>query len=202
MKQLGSKPLQTARLELRPFRATDFQQAFDNWMSDPSVTKYLTWTPHAAPAFTRALLAQWEEQSASPEVYHWALVWRETGEVIGDLSVVAADMRSERAELGYCLAQAFWGRGVMTEALTAVLAFLFGEVGFSRVEAKYATANVASGRVLEKCGMKQEGILRRYVRLLSADEWTDVAIRAVLREEWRRTAGGAVRWVNAAWSSK
>ena len=129
-------------------------------------------------------------------------MWRETGEVIGDLSVVAADMRSERAELGYCLAQAFWGRGVMTEALTAVLAFLFGEVGFSRVEAKYATANAASGRVLEKCGMKQEGILRRYVRLLSTDEWTDVAIRAVLREEWRRTAGGAVRWVNAAWSSK
>ena len=96
MKQLGSKPLQTARLDLRPFRATDFQQAFDNWMSDPSVTKYLTWTPHAAPAFTRALLAQWEEQSASPEVYHWALVWRETGEVVGDLSVVAGDMRSER----------------------------------------------------------------------------------------------------------
>ena len=50
--------------------------------------------------------------------------------------------------------------------------------------------------------MKQEGILRRYVRLLSTDEWTDVAIRAVLREEWRRTAGGAVRWVNAVWSSK
>lgn len=186
--QRGSKILGTQRLILRPFRASDAEQAFGNWMSDPAVTHFLTWTPHKDVSFTRKLLAAWEEEAKSPDVYHWAVIWRETGAVIGDLSVVSADRRSGRAEVGYCLSRAFWGRGVMTEALSAAIGYLFREAGFLRIEAKHATGNPASGRVMEKCGMRTEGTLRKYFRLLSTGELTDIAVRAVLREEWERGA--------------
>ena len=93
-----------------------------------------------------------EQEAKLLTTYHWAIVWRETGVVIGDISVPTADMRSQWAEVGYCLSRAFWGRGIMTEALSAVIDFLIGKVGFLRIEAKHATENVASGRVMEKCG--------------------------------------------------
>ena len=128
MNQLGSKILETPRLRLRPFRASDAEQAFANWMSDSAVTRFLTWEPHSDLSFTRELLALWEEEAQSPETYHWAIVWKENGEVAGDISVVAADMRSESAAVGYCLSRALWGKGVMTEALFRVVEYLFGEV--------------------------------------------------------------------------
>ena len=184
MNQLGSRVLTTQRLILRPFRATDAEQAFSGWMSDPAVTKYLTWERHESIFLTRQLLAAWEQEAKLLTTYHWATVWRETGVVIGDISVPTADMRSQWAEIGYCLSRAFWGRGIMTEALSAVIDFLIGKVGFLRIEAKHATENVASGRVMEKCGMQLEGVLRKGHRLLSTGELVDIAIRAILREEW------------------
>lgn len=190
MDRTDSKIFGTRRLVLRPFRASDAEQAFVNWMSDPAVTHFLTWTPHEDVSFTQKLLAAWEAEAKSPDVYHWAIVWRETCAVIGDLSVVSADRRSGRAEVGYCLSRAFWGRGVMTEALSAAIAYLFCEAGFLRIEAKHAAANPASGRVMEKCGMRTEGTLRKYFRLLSTGELTDIVVRSVLREEWERGAGG------------
>lgn len=186
MQRSGSKVLETERLILRPFRAEDAAQAFENWMSDPSVTHFLTWEPHTDIAFTRRLLAQWEEEAKSPETYHWAIVWKESGEAVGDISVVAADMRSECAAVGYCLSRALWGRGVMTEALSRVLGYLFGEVGFYRIEARHAAENAASGRVMEKCGFRKEGVLRAAFRLLSTGERADIAVRAVLRPEWEQ----------------
>ena len=66
MNQLGSKILETPRLLLRPFRASDAEQAFANWMSDSAVTRFLTWEPHSDLSFTRELLALWEEEAQSP----------------------------------------------------------------------------------------------------------------------------------------
>lgn len=186
MNQLGSKILETPRLLLRPFRASDAEQAFANWMSDSAVTRFLTWEPHSDLSFTRELLALWEEEAQSPETYHWAIVWKENGEAAGDISVVAADMRSESAAVGYCLSRALWGKGVMTEALSRVVEYLFGEVGFYRIEAKHAAENAASGRVMEKCGFQKEGVLRAAYRLLGTGERVDLAVRAVLRPEWEQ----------------
>ena len=131
MNQLGSKILETPRLLLRPFRASDAEQAFANWMSDSAVTRFLTWEPHSDLSFTRELLALWEEEAQSPETYHWAIVWKENGEAAGDISVVAADMRSESAAVGYCLSRALWGKGVMTEALSRVVEYSSARSAFT-----------------------------------------------------------------------
>ena len=201
MYQLGSKVLHTARLTLRPFRASDAPQAFANWMSDPAVTHYLTWEPHADPAFTRHLLAMWEEEAKLDDVYHWAIVSDETGEAVGDISVVSLDRRTECAQVGYCLSRKLWGHGIMTEALTAVIDYLFGAAALWRIEGTYVADNAASGRVMEKCGMRTEGTARQ-AWVLPSGERADLVHRAVLRSEWQRCRRGAARWVNLLWQAK
>lgn len=77
MKHLGTKVLHTKRLTLRPFTVDDAQEMYDNWASDPEVTKYLTWTPHASVEDTRSLLKIWAEESKKPESYNWAIVFHD-----------------------------------------------------------------------------------------------------------------------------
>ena len=180
MEHKGSKILKTQRLVLRPFRQSDAEEMFANWASDQEVTKFLTWTPHKNIEETRALLTEWEEESKREDTYHWAITL--AGEVIGDIALVS--VRGENAVTGYCLCKRFWGKGIMTEAYREVLRFCFEEVGFHRIEATHFTENPASGKVMEKCGLKYEGTRRKAFRLLSTGEWTDIAIRAILEEDY------------------
>lgn len=180
MQHKGSKVLSTERLALRPFRADDAEEMFENWASDPEVTKFLTWTPHKSVEETRALLTVWEEESKKEDCYHWAITLG--GEVIGDIALVF--VRGENAVVGYCLSRRFWGKGIMTEAFRAVLKFCFEEAGFHRIEASHAAENPASGRVMEKCGLRYEGTRRKAFRLLSTGEWADIVIRAILEEDY------------------
>ena len=66
----------------------------------------------------------------------------------------------ETAEVGYCIGSRWWNQGYVSEALGMVMDFLFDQVGFHRIEARHDEENHASGRVMEKNGMKREGLLR------------------------------------------
>lgn len=180
MNHTGSKVLQTERLVLRPFRLGDAEAMFSNWAHDGEVTKYLTWTPHKSVEKTQGLLRIWEEEAKNPECYHWAIVL--DGEVVGDVALVSN--KEECGTVGYCLSRKCWGKGVMTEAFLAVLKYLFEEVGFHRIEAVHSVENPASGRVMEKCGLRYEGTRRKAMRLLSTGEWTDIVCRAILEEDY------------------
>ena len=73
--------------------------------------------------------------------------------MIGDISIVEMHEEDLSCEIGYVLGKNYWGRGLMTEALKAVLDFCFTQAGFQKVKARYASLNLASGRVMEKAGM-------------------------------------------------
>ena len=73
--------------------------------------------------------------------------------MIGDISIVEMDENDSSCEISYILGKNYWGRGLMTEALKAVLNFRFTQAGFQKVRARYASLNPASGRVMEKAGM-------------------------------------------------
>ena len=103
--------------------------------------------------------------------------------------------------MGYCLCRRLWGRGIMTEALSAVIGYLFAAVGVWRIEGTYFADNAASGRVMEKCGMQREGVARQ-AWVLPSGERADLVHRAVLRGEWQRSRRGAARWVNLLWQAK
>ena len=73
--------------------------------------------------------------------------------MIGDISIIEMNEDDSSCEIGYVLGKAYWGHGIMTEALKAVLDFCFTQAGFQEVKARYASLNPASGRVMEKAGM-------------------------------------------------
>lgn len=160
MKNKGTKKLETNRLILRRFCHGDEESMFKNWASDSEVTKSLTWPPHPDVDVTRAILNSWIDRYSDLSVYNWALEWKKTGEIIGTISVVKLNEAIEAADIGYCMGKAWWGQGIMPEALRAVIAYLFNEVGLNRIAACHDVNNPKSGRVMQKAGMKQDGILR------------------------------------------
>ena len=160
MNKAGTQQIETHRLILRPFRMEDAEDMFGNWTSDPEVTRFLTWPTHSSIEATRWVLSDWMPRYESGDYFNWAIEWKETGGVIGSIAVVKLDEEKESAEIGYCLGQAFWGRGIMPEALRAVMDYLFDTVGVHRIAASHDARNPKSGRVMVKAGMKKEGVLR------------------------------------------
>lgn len=152
----GTQPLETPRLILRKACREDAEPMFRNWASDPEVTKYLTWHPHEKIEVTQTLLEGWVAEYERNDYYHWMIVWKETCEPIGSLLVTTVG-RAQSAHIGYCIGKNWWHRGIMPEALLRVMAFLFEEVGYHRIESMHDPNNPNSGRVMRKCGMKYEG---------------------------------------------
>jgi ribosomal-protein-alanine N-acetyltransferase len=89
--------------------------------------------------------------------------------------------------MGFWIGVDWWGQGYASEAARAAVRFAFKELNLNRVYAHYMTRNPASGRVLEKIGMKREGLLRQRVRKWGVFE--DVVILAMLRDDWLKMAG-------------
>ena len=154
MKAIGTQTLQTDRLILRRFVESDAEAMFQNWASSAENLTYVTWDPHPNVDVTRKSIRNWVASYANPNYYKWAICLKENPEqVIGDISIVEMDENDSSCEIGYILGKNYWGRGMMTEALKAVLDFCFTQAGFQKVRARYASLNPASGRVMEKAGM-------------------------------------------------
>jgi len=160
MRHLGTQTLETERLVLRRFAPDDAPAMFANWASDPQVTRYLTWPTHADVTVTRAVLKDWVAAYARPDFYQWAIAPKAGGGPIGSISAVELNDAVAKVQIGYCLGRAWWHRGIMSEALKAVMDFFFDQVGANRVESRHDSRNPRSGRVMQKCGMKYEGTLR------------------------------------------
>ncbi|HJV16076.1 MAG TPA: GNAT family N-acetyltransferase [Bacillales bacterium] len=179
----GTETINTDRLLLRRFELDDANQMFKNWANDSEVTKFLTWEPHNSLEVTKEIIEMWVNNYKDTNTYEWAIELKEIGEVIGSISIVELDEKNYACEIGYCLSRKYWGKGIMSESLKAVIDYLFSEIGFNRICAKYDINNVASGKVMEKSGMKYEGTLR-HVKIRDHNEFYDLALYAILKNEW------------------
>ncbi len=160
MNHCGTRQLETKRLILRRYVKSDGPAMYANWASDREVAKFMRWPAHSCPQETQELVENWIGQYEELSYYHWVMVLKEAHIPIGDISVVALQESIAMARIGYCLGRQWWGRGLMAEALQAVMDFLFDVVGVNRVEARHDPRNANSGKVMKKCAMKYEGILR------------------------------------------
>ncbi len=184
MNHRGTLPLSSRRLLLRTYTADDAQAMFDNWCSDPEVAKTVTWVPHPDVGSTRQLVSAWVKSYQNPSFYHWGIEMG--GKLIGDISVVSHNEQQMTCEVGYCLSRAYWNQGIMTEALERVLQFLFADVGYRRIVLRHLASNPASGRVIQKAGLKQEGIMRQAIKNKQS-VFEDLVCYAALRDEWLST---------------
>lgn len=188
----GTKIIETDRLILRPFRSEDAPLMFKNWAGDKEVPRYLTWNVHRSVSDTENVVNMWVAQYNDISTYNWVIVLKELGEPIGSISVARIYENIDGAEIGYCIGKPWWGRGIMTEAFSAIIPYLF-EVGFNRIDAAHAVKNPASGRVMQKCGLTYEGTLRQFFRATSG-ELMDISFYSILKEEFEscKNSRGAV----------
>ena len=168
MRHIGTQRLETNRLTLRKLLPADAPQMYQGWASDPEVTRWLRWEPHRDAAQTAALLEAWALLYPNDDYYQWAIAETAGGRLVGTISLFysaqgrdldAAAWRRPGVEIlggvwqaGYCIGRPWWGRGYATEALRAVTAFWFEQVGGPWLACAHAAANPASGRVMEKAG--------------------------------------------------
>ena len=180
----GTQTIETSRLILRRAVREDAEPMFRNWASDPEVTKFLTWPAHSNIAVSEMVIGSWLQEYQKESYYQWMIVLKELDEPIGSISVVRQNDRVEEAEIGYCIGSQWWHKGIMTEALSAVIEYLFTEVGMNRVAARHDPNNPHSGGVMRKCGMKYEGTNRACDR--NNQGICDAAQYSILRGEWQK----------------
>jgi len=154
--------IETERLILRrPVFPDDGPFIHLAYASDPQVTRFDAWRPHYDVAETlRSLWATLGANDAGRE-HPWLLTDRASGEVLGMITLYS-DATDWRFRLGYSLARRHWGHGLMTEAAQAVVNTALTLPGIQRIWAVVDLENAASLRVLEKCGLEREGLLRRW----------------------------------------
>lgn len=177
----GTQTIETGRLLLRKAQMDDALPMFQNWASDPEVTKFLTWPPHSSVETSAKVLEQWVSEYEKPDFYQWMIVLKEIDQPVGTISVVRRRDEIAEAEIGYCIGRRWWHRGIMSEALKSVMDYLFAEVGVNRLTAKHDTNNPHSGGVMQKCGMLYEGTHRASDR--NNQGICDTAVYAILRTD-------------------
>lgn len=180
----GTKELETERLVLRKFTEEDASDMYNNWASDPEVTKFLTWSAHKNIEVTKDLIYSWIEEYNNIDSYQWAIEMKENRKVIGSISLFNIDKYVENCEAGYCIGKAFWGQGIVTEVFSAIIKFCFDEINFKRVTARHEVGNYASGRVMEKCGLKYEGLFRK-ISKDGTGALVDCKYYSILENEYR-----------------
>lgn len=163
MKHCGTQRLETDRLILRRYMIEDAAAMYKNWASDENVTKFLMWPPHTSLEVSQSVIDDWVKLYSDERFYHWAIVLKDNGdEPIGDIAVVDINDNISKAHIGYCIGKAWWHQGITSEALKAVMDFLFDVADVNRIESRHDPRNPNSGKVMKKCGMKYEGTLRSY----------------------------------------
>lgn len=178
----GPPRLETERLVLRKMTLGDAAAVFA-YASDPEVTRYVLWETHRSVEDSRAFLELTERKYEGGGEPDWGMVYKGDGRFVGTCGFVGWSREHARAEMGYVLNRTYRGRGLVPEAVRAMIAFGFEKMDLNRVEARCVAENTASARVMEKAGMTYEGTLRQREFLKGA--YRDMKLYAILRGEYR-----------------
>jgi RimJ/RimL family protein N-acetyltransferase len=150
--------------------------------SHPEVMRYWGTPPLADRNAAVKLLQEIHDGFQSQRNLKWAVARRTDDAMIGTATLFNLNLDNRRAEIGYGLDRAHWGRGYMNEALQSLLAFAFGELALHRIEADVDPRNSASIRTVERLGFQREGYLRE--RWLVNGEIQDTVFYGLLRPDW------------------
>ena len=189
--------IETERLVLRDIRESDADAMFEIF-SDDAVTRFYDLATFIDVDQARKIIARMRERNANGDALRWGIALKENDHLIGTggfNQFVRARVATERvatepgsvvtrAGIGYDLAQAYWNRGYMTEAVCAIVRYGFENLNVNRIEALVIPGNDASVRVLEKLGFQREGILREYG--FWKNRFWDLQMFALLKRPWSR----------------
>ena len=150
--------IETKRLVLRNFQLSDAKSMFDSYCHSETITRYLTWYPHENVEATKEFITTIQLPHIEMDnALDLAITLKGEDQVIGSIGTVNDFLQEDYAEIGYVIGEKYWNQGYMSEAFEAVIAFLFTHTPVTRIRSIHHLENQASGRVMQKCGMKYTG---------------------------------------------
>jgi len=174
--------ISTRRLLLRPFVLADAADV-QRLAGDPGIARTTLSVPHP---YGDGMAAEWisthQAGFEAGTLANFAIAMQAGGSLVGSIGLTIRP-EFERAELGYWIAAAHWNRGYATEAAAAVIDYGFATLGLNKIFATHMARNPASGRVMQKLGMRSEGLLTQHVK--KWEKYEDVAIYGLLRAQWQ-----------------
>ena len=177
----NTKTLETERLILRKFTIEDAEGMFNNWATDPNTAKFLSWNPHESIDETRDYITE-KLSKYDDGLYSWVVELKDTNEIIGSIGEAKKSLKDNTITIGYCYGSKYWNHGYGTEALRKVIEYLLIDENFYIVIANHISINPASGRIMEKVGMKYEATLRE--RKVNSDGTrSDVLCYSIKKDE-------------------
>lgn len=153
--------LNTTRLILRALRPSDLDDLYE-YASDPEIDHYVPWERYKNFEEARENLNEFLEEYQKDGLGAWGIEHRADQKLIGIINTSIPHRINRRVEVGYTISRAYWNHGLATEALQAVIQFGFEKMELVRMEAVVLPENIASARVLEKAGMRFEGLIHSY----------------------------------------
>ncbi|THB81148.1 MAG: N-acetyltransferase [Desulfobacteraceae bacterium] len=181
MKPFDKLNLSTKRLLLRPLTGHDAKVLFSIY-SDPDVMVFWNTPPWTDMAKAEEMICKDTEALKSGSYLRLGVESKEEPKLIGTCILFSFSEQCKRAEIGYILAKEFWGKGLMNEALTALIDYAFKELALNRIEADIDPRNSASEKILRRLGFLKEGHLRE--RWIINNEVTDSFIFGLLKKDW------------------
>lgn len=173
--------LETQRLLLRPFAIRDAPEV-QRLAGEKAIADTTLAIPHP---YENGMAEEWisthPQEFATGQGVTFAIVSKEGGILVGAISLIRI-VPNHQAELGYWVGKPYWKRGFCTEAGKAVLSYAFEKMRLIRIHARHMTRNAASGRVMQKLGMRHEGTLRQQVQ--KWDVFEDMESYGILKREW------------------
>ena len=142
--------LETQRLVLRALRPDDYMEAF-KWCGDPEANRFMLYPLYKKAEDVKAWLETLDPDD--PDRYDYGFVLKETGELIGSGGMYYHP-QEDLWSIGYNIRRDMWNKGLTPEAMRAVIAYVRGRRDVKAIEAEYAADNPASGRVMEKLGLR------------------------------------------------
>ena len=175
--------IETFRLRLRPIERSD-ASAIQRAASAREIADTMISIPHPYPANeAERYIARQQSELEAGRAVTYSIEHKAEGRFCGLVELRDIDREHSLGELSFWLAVDAWGQGYMSEVVNAALRYGFEGLGLNRLYAYHMLRNPATGRVLEKNGFKQEGLLRQRVRKWGRFE--DVALWAILRQQWQ-----------------
>lgn len=180
----GSIDIKTERLLLRKVTLNDFEEFYNKLATDENIINFLSWNANPTRESVQKMVNEIIENYNNRISYTWLIEKLDTKEIIGIILVDTYNEERLVAELDYGIAEKFRGNNYATEALKAVIEYLILNVGFYRVEAVHNMDNPASGKVMQKAGMKYEGLLRgRAISLNEQGNPDDMKMYAIIKTD-------------------
>lgn len=178
----GNLPtIETDRIILRKMCLDDAEDMFE-YASDREVSRYTAWYTHHVLEDSKLFLNYVINSYQNHQVSSWGIVQKADKKFIGTAGFMNWNVEHARGEIGYALSRKYWGKGYMTEVVNAIIYFGFRTMMLNRIEARCEIENIASARVMEKVGMKYEGILRQ--NMFMKGKYRDLKMYSILKEEF------------------